>query len=1479
LDGSLTGASGWLFDHYRFLESQIAETRDALPRRAYLRLPRPASSADAEPRVQALARCLVESFVSQNADDDNGQELPCLDADLIRAHFTDTGSDDALCLAELWAIKPLLKVSLLEALECSLHEEPLSSPVCERVVRATITGLYALDEVPWREVVESMSALDRVLRLDPADVYGRMDFETRDHYRKAAERISRRSAAAEDEVGRLAVELAGAGSPGTVDRDPTDHVGYYLLGGGVELLEQRAGYRPPAASLLCKWAARRVEPLYPFSIALTTIAILGVLTRMLRPEPWWAWLMLCIVPASQAAVAIVNRIVHAWVPPRRLPRLDFSEGVPGDCRTFVVVPALLLSRASVDALVERLEIHHLANRDPNIRLALLTDGPDADSRTTDADDLADRCREAIDELNRRYAADGGGPFYHFHRGRRWNDTESVWMAHERKRGKLVDFDRFLLGESDVFASKAGDLGAIGAIRYVITLDADTQLPLDVARQLIGTAAHPLNRPVIDARTGMVTAGYSVLQPRIGISMMSAEHSRLTALHNSTVGIDLYTTAVSDVYQDLYGRGSFTGKGLYDLTAFHHSVGDRFPENALLSHDLIEGEHARVGLVTEVELIDDYPGSYDAYSKRKHRWMRGDWQLLPWLSSRVPDAAGSTVPNPLSLISRWKIADNLRRSAIELSAVGMLVYGWSQHHALAYLIAVMALLNAGAYLDLLISIHRLPPRRLLRSFARSKLAQIGQSHLETFAWLVLLPHQALVAADAMIRTLVRLFVTRRHLLEWESMAQAQADTSPHRSRSLVRKYLLLTPAVSCAVFLMLRATGRAPGAIPILVTAVWMASPWFANWMDRRTGATGVWTPEDLEFLRGTALRTWRYFAEWSRPETHWLAPDNVDAASGYFACRTSPTNIGLQLGATLAAFDFGYLTHQELARDVGHVLETLESLERHRGHFYNWIDIGTLQPLEPRYVSSVDSGNLCAALLTVSQGCTDILTRPIVNPSIWGGLRDHFARLREALPATVRSQLSCRRLGAMLARESPSDDLRAWTRVIDATRPLAASLSDHVHRSAAGFGTRPHDPEDARYWAYALMRRIDAVREALQRFTPLVQGSLPEAGEDAGSAELLCELGEAAARAVPLSEMDDHYDRLERRLMKHVGSSATLPPAVLDYLWTLHQRITAARSAAHHLVLSFRALAFRASETARETDFTFLFDSRRKLLRVGYTVATRDLDPYCYGHLASEARTAVFLAIAKHDIPREAWFHLSRKLVTYGKYRTLLSWSGSMFEYAMPTIFMKTYENTLLWSSVRRAVVIQQLYARERHVPWGISEAAYHATDGGQERRYQAFGVPGLAMKRLRPSDLIVAPYATVLALTIDGPAAIANLRKMTLNGWTGRYGFFESIDYRGHGAAGSPAPHVVPLFMAHHQAMSLMALDNAVFDGVLQKRFHAEPLVLAAELLLQERLPRLIPESEPEPSAESLATHLQAASPSVREIAGAPERVVLSAS
>ena len=1428
--GGRSPAAEWIADHAQTLRDLIVETREALSGRNYRKLPR--ARPDQAPHVQQI----VDDFVSRELGDAwrevglAGWESGSLEQK-VKRHFGEAQSERPLTLAELWAIPPLINFVLLGELRNVLASERLESGGCARAVRGIITSLQSLGELPWRELTESLSILDSILRRDPARVYQKMDLNTREMYRGAVERIATRSSTSEPAVAALAIELASAGArPGEID-EIRNHVGWYLEGPGLSLLERRAGFRPSVSSRVGQAVGRWPSVFYVGGVLLATLLIVGALALLLGPIPWW-YLTLLIVPASQAALAMVDRIVHARVAPRRLPRLDFSDGIPDHCRTFVVVPTLLLSKAGVDGLVEKIEVHYLANPDRNLRFALLTDGPDAAARTVPDDHLAEACRERIERLNRHYAPGGAGPFYLFHRGRTWNEVESVWMGHERKRGKLNDFNALLLGGPDAFEVKAGDLTGLAKIRYVITLDTDTQLPLDTARALVGTAAHPLNRPIVDTATRTVRHGYGILQPRVGISIESAERSRFSLLQRDAAGFDPYTTAVSDVYQDLYGHASFTGKGLYDLAAFHHALDGRFPENALLSHDLIEGEHARVGLVTDLELVDDYPGSHDACSRRKHRWIRGDWQILPWLFPRVPDGCGARVPNPLSAVSRWKILDNLRRSLLEISLVAALLGGWFQSRAIACTFALIALSDAGAYLDLVFSLVRAPARRYLRSYARAKVSQFGRSHLLAIVSLIFLLHQALLSADAIIRTLVRRFVTGRHLLEWESMAQAESTTAGRAS--LARAYLLLTPVAALTILGFTHASLHGAAGPAWLGSLLWMASPAFAGWLDRRPSRSVEWTRTERSFLRGIGLRTWRYFQDWSRPATHWIVPDNVQEEPERAADRTSPTNLGLQLLSILAAHDFGYLTHRELADALTRLLRSLEQLERHRGHFYNWYDIRTLEPLGSRYVSAVDSGNLAASLLTLKQGCLQIETQSIVNPHLWAGLRDHCLMVRRTTPSGVHKARVIRETAAIIKRLAAAPlDLVSCAGVLTESRSLAGRLGDYLGESCGSPDTAGETERvEARYWATALIARLDAALGDLRRCAPWLDAT-----------DRIRTLAGVLQRVPTLGGCEAHYDQIERAIRACPESSGTLLPRTLR-LTELLEQVERARTDARELAKTLRGVSETASRLAEDMDFALLFDRQRKLLRVGYNVESQELDSASYGLLASEARTAVFFAIAKRDIPREAWFHLGRKLTGFRNHRTLLSWTGTMFEHVMPSLFMKSYADTLLGWSIQSTVRIQQQYARERRVPWGVSEAAFSLRDDASNHRYQAFGVPAVAMKRMGGADLVVAPHASVLALMIDPAAAIDNLRLMASKGWLGPYGFYESIDYRSRrqGQARRRRATLVQLFMAHHQGMSLLALDNSLFGDAMQRRFHSLPLVLAAERLLHERRPTLFP-------------------------------------
>jgi hypothetical protein len=1149
------------------------------------------------------------------------------------------------------------------------------------------------------------------------------------------------------------------------------------------------------------------------------------------------------VPASQAAIELANTVVSRLLPPRELPSMDFSDGVPDDCQAMVVVPTLVFSEHNVARLLEDLEIRYLANRSPNVYFALLTDFTDADLRETANDSVRDLCSAGIRKLNARYGAGASGPFYHFHRNRRWNPREAKWMGEERKRGKLNDLNKLLLGAGNAFDTVVGDMACLRAIRFVITLDTDTQLPRDTAAKMIAAAAHPLNHPVLDPETQTVREGYALMRPRVSVSMESAARSRLAQIFSGQTGFDPYTTSVSDVYQDLHGQASFTGKGIYELRAFDAAVGERFPANSILSHDLIEGEHARTGLLTSAEVVEDYPASYRAFSKRKHRWVRGDWQLLPWLFGRVPTPVGRA-RNPLSPLSRWKLIDNLRRSVFEISTVSLLVAGWLLlANPALWTLMIFALLQLPAYVDILLSAIRTPERRFLSAFARNLGARFLASHGDTVTNLIFIPHQACLMADAIVRSLVRRFVTKRHLLEWETMAQSELSSG--MKMGIVEQYLVL----SSALWVLFLFSLPHVNIVVALVCALWIVAPMMVAWLNEPLPAPEALHESDREFLREVALRTWRFFADNSKAETHYLVPDNTQDDPPLETHRISPTNLGLQLTAQQAAHDFGYMTAGELALSLQNIFASMEEMPRHRGHFLNWYDTQTLLAPAPRFVSTVDSGNLAASLTALRQGCLALLKQPIVGTELLAGLRDHALRLRDEIPYNARA-ISVMRLLASLLRQLDCQPagLFYWEAVLTECRDIMQRIREMLVATHARLENQGEHAksDELRYWECLLSERINAAIGELYRLAPWLQPPFePELRvnmRDASLAPLLDEL-----TAVPaLSGIPASYQRIRDRLIERFGSSEPLYPALKAALEEVFRRLPDAHSYATSLIQQLEGLARDASRFFEEMNFRFLFDARRKLLRIGYDVDNGQVDEASYDLLASEARTAVFLAIAKGDIPRDAWFRLGRKLTGYCNRRSLVSWSGTMFEYLMPLLHMRSYSNTLLDHGLRGAVEIQQVYAHQHKVPWGISESAHSGRDSRLQYQYHAFGIPALSARSDRNGHLVVAPYASLLALMVDPKKSTANLRAFEALGCLARHGFFESIDYT---VRGVQAPEFIRCFMAHHQGMGLVAIDNALLGNRMQERFHQDPLIQATEFLLQERMPALVevfPEADP---------------------------------
>ena len=1339
----VTPAAEWLLDNYHLVASEIRDVRQNLPRDFYRELPKLATrQLKGDARVYAMAVELVRHSDSR------------LDRQQLLRFINSYQTVAPLTIGELWAWPSMLKLALFENLrrlaeesidareargaadryvaqiDAAGHGRPPPLPpeihaafvvqllqrvreygprlsavraevdshlatrrtAAEEAIRSehrrqgaaqvsvanVITSLRLLSTLDWSQYFESVSLVEGVLQRDPAAVYGHMDFLSRDRYRQAVEDLSDGTGEGQLRVALRTVESARqAAESGASGR--AVHVGHHLIGKGRADLETDVAYRPPLRRRVRRFVFAHATAAYLGTIGLLTALLLGLgfaYAQRHTDSPWpLAWVaLLLLLPASEVAAAVVQSLCVRLAPPRRLPRLDFLGGVPAGARTMVVVPTLLTSVERVGELLEHLEVLALGNLDPRVHFAILGDFTDAPAREMPDDEaILGAARAGVSALNARHAEGRDDRFFLAHRVRQWNPREGVFMGWERKRGKIEEWNRLLRGATDTsFSVEAGDASIFPAVRYCITLDSDTRLPRDAAKKLIGIAAHPLHRPHFDPRVGRVTEGYGILQPRVSVTMASAAGSLFARLYAGHTGVDPYTTAVSDTYQDLFAEGIFTGKGLYDVDAFVTALEGRVPENTLLSHDLFEGLYARTALVTDIEVVDDYPSSVLAHARRQHRWVRGDWQILWWLFPLVPTRSGLR-RNRLPLVSRWKILDNLRRSLMAPATVALLLLAWTilPGSPLLWTAAVLAALAFNLYPLALRTLGGPPPQQPWRVFLRVVREDANTAVAQTGLQLTFLASHAWERVHAIGLTLVRLGATQRRMLEWETAAaSAERGHGRNGARAFVME-MIASPLIALGGLALVAIARPAalPAALPVLV--LWAAAPLVAHALSRPVPVRRVeLSPEDRAFFERVARDAWRYFETFMGPGDHGLPPDNFqETPEPRVAHRTSPTNIGMGLLATLAAHDLGFISAGALARKIDATLTTMEGLERHEGHLLNWYDTQSLAALPPRYVSTVDSGNLAGALMTLAEG------------------------LREA--------------------------------------------------------------------------------------------GLPD--------------------------------------------------------------------------LARRALGF-----AEGMGFRFLYDPQRRILSIGFRLADAEgpgrLDTGYYDLLASEARLASFIAIARGELPQTHWFHLGRLVTSVAGSPTLLSWSGTAFEYLMPLLVMKSYPETLLDQTCRMAVRRQAEYAAGRDVPWGFSECAYNLTDRHGNYQYKAFGVPGLGLKRGLADELVVAPYATALAAMVDPQLAARNLRRLSDEGRAGAYGYYEAIDYThatvGELAAGETTSGgtVVRAFMAHHQGMTLVSLANVLLANRMVKRFHADPRVQATELLLQERIPRTAAITQPRPVEETRA-------------------------
>ena len=1343
-------------------------------------------------------------------------------------------------------------------------------------VQNIISSMRAISAFDWRTFFEAVSLVERRMRSHPT--YAIMDFASRDRYRHAIEELARYSSHTELAVAQAVLQKIEAATTtanslaGNLPRglDP----GYFLIAEGRPRVEIELNYRPPPLQRLKRFYSHYPAANYLASIAILTTCIAAALiwnsvAMGLTTTEIIVLGLLSLFPASDIAVALVNRLVTRAFKPRHLPRLQLENGPPVESKTFVVVPTLLTSAAAIRAQIAQLEVYYLANPDGAVYFALLSDWVDANSQATPTDAaLLDCARHEIALLNTQHVTAGGPRFYMLHRARLWNESEGTWMGWERKRGKLTEFNRLLRGATDTsFVPREADEPPLPlGVRYVLTLDADTKLPIDTVSQLVGIARHPLNHPRFDSATRRTVHGYSVLQPRVTPSLpQGEERSVFQRLFTGAGGVDAYAGAASDVYHDLFGEGSFTGKGLYDVDAFDRALAGRVPPNRLLSHDLFEGIFARCALVSDVEVFEDFPSHVEVAAARQHRWARGDWQLLPWiLGSRGRD---------ISAIGRWKMLDNLRRTLSAPAALMLLVLSWALPKApqgiwVALVVTALAVPALVALLDSLVALLRGERWfQQLRGFGEKILLATGQVLFSV----TLLAHHAWLMSDAIIRTLVRLFVTQRKLLEWTTAAQAKALSGFTLTHFLwpLRSATGVVIGASAVVLYFNPASLRV--AAPLLV--LWWVAPLFARVMSLPPLADAIrpLSIADTQLLRGTSRRIWLFFTTFVSQEDNHLPPDNFqEDPHPAIAHRTSPTNMGLYLLATVTARDFGWLGLLDMIERLELSLASVLKLERHRGHLLNWYDTRTMQPLEPRYVSTVDSGNLAAHLLALKQACADLVRQPIVSLTQFAGAADTLRLFNATLAQTKEDR---RTLSVSM------DELRRCAEQVESclANPVVKGQALFLRwQTLSGYAAHLRDlclafteergevDSELMAWAVALDGDARSILRDINVLMPWLKTESTAIDGDAEQTNGLTKLQTEAMTAVSLPGFREQgllapEAPLSLATFESGGTEQRFSPG------SLNAEITSAIAAHRSLRERIDRLAVTAQRVFSEMQFGFLFDPEKRLFSIGYKVADGALDSSFYDLLASEARLTSLIAIAKRDVPVRHWFRLSRRLTSLTEGSALLSWSGSIFEYLMPSLVLHTPDGSLLDYTCKRIVQRQIEYAQATGTPWGISESAFYVRDRAFTYQYADFGVPGLGLKRGLEQDRVIAPYATALAAMYDAHAALANFRTLDSIGGRGRYGYFEALDFTPERLPEGQNMALVRAFMAHHQGMSLVALSNTLHDGIMRSRFHRDPIVKAIEILLQERVPDAAPTRLVQPAGERRGRAIQTGPANVR--------------
>ncbi|MCR1934322.1 GH36-type glycosyl hydrolase domain-containing protein [Clostridium tepidum] len=1269
-----------------------------------------------------------------------------------------------------------------------------------------INGLRDIEAINWKNIFQNVSVIEQILKEDPLEIYIDMDFPSKNFYRNKIERLSRKLKLPESYIAKKSIECAKEFQSEIEEDNYKRHVGYYILEEkGVRLLKKALGVKSEGKYKIKDFLIRNKVRFYIASIILFTFIFEFFIIKSIGYTNIYVTFLqfiILLIPSSEIVISILNWSLNNLTKPDFIPKLQFINGISEEASTVVVIPTLIGSKKRAKELVKDMEIHYLANQEKNLYFAILGDFKDSKSEKEENDEeIIKEMLKGVKELNNKYSKEKE-IFFFLNRYRKYNEKEKAWMGWERKRGKLEEFNRLIRGDKNTtYNVISGDINILKKVKYVITLDADTKLPRDVAKRLIGAMEHPLNKPIIDRVKNVVIHGYGLMQPRISISVEDANKTLFSKIFSGQVGLDTYSTAVSDIYQDIFKEGIFTGKGIYHVDTFNTMLNGEIKENSVLSHDLLEGSYVRTALVTDIELVDGYPAYYNSSCKRLHRWVRGDWQLIPWIFKKTA----------INRLSKWKIIDNLRRSILSPNIIILILIALLSYYGTDEMIIVAFLSIIAPILFNVSEVIIFPSKGIGLSGRIYSVKNVLKQFFMIFAFI---PHKAYLMLDAIIRTLYRLCISKKNLLEWQT-----AEDAEKMSRKDIKGYIKSMWVGSLMALIILYLAIRKSNEVAILLVPaciIWTISPYIAFYVSQDKKNKRYLNKDNRELLMDIARRTWAYFEDFVCEDTKWLAPDNYqEEPYKGVAYRTSPTNMGMGITSNIVAYDLGFISLKNLINRLENIVSSMNKLDKYKGHFYNWYDIKSGKPLNPKYISSVDSGNLIGYLWVTEESLKDIINQPLLGEKNIDGLLSLLKLANEELKEEENIDNFYFNLIFILKGMEPDIIFmnNMFIKILNKQKEL-----ENFNIDINNF-----------YWNKKLYEFLNESLKELKELIPWKDQII----ENIGICKNIIEDIREFAIKVPIKEIPYKIKYIIKNLQQIKTKDNYEREWISDFIENLNISIDNIKNLIHNV----HELNLKIDELAKNTDFKLLYNHERNLFTIGYNVDSGEIANSYYDLLASESRQASFVAIAKGDIPQDNWITLGRGITYMGKkLKGLASWSGTMFEYLMPLLIMKNYEGTLLDQTYKSVIKGQQLYTRNKNIPWGISESAFYHFDGDKNYQYMAFGVPGIGIKRGLSKDLVISPYSTILALQQDVSGSIKNINDLIDNDLLDRYGFYEAVDYTKNRIPKGKSKAIIKSFMVHHQGMSLMALDNTINNNILQNRFHNKPEVKATELLLQER-------------------------------------------